>query len=138
MDRQEYTKQWYAINPEYNSQYYQEHKPQIREHVKKYRQRIKYEVLNHYSLLNLGYPVCGCCGETNLAKLNIDHIQGNGRAHRRQLGISTNTQFYLWLKNQGYPFGYQTLCGSCNLKKEIWDSERKGKVGRKKSGVRHG
>jgi len=116
----------------YQRQWQADHKVERAEYDKQYRKRVKHEVLNHYSLLH-GMtnpdgseitPCCGCCQESNLDLLEIDHIEGNGNEHRTQLGISTSTGFYLWLKKQDYPFGYQTLCKDCNLRKQFWDGER--------------
>lgn len=62
---------------------------------------------------------CVCCGESELDFLTIDHIHENGAAHRRELGPTkkSGVHFYLWLKKNGYPSGYQTLCMNCNLSK---------------------
>jgi hypothetical protein len=52
--------------------------------------------------------------------LTIDHINGDGARHRREL-FGTNAgdtyPFYVWLVRQGFPPGYQTLCHTCNLSK---------------------
>ena len=127
-------------NKERCQRYYQEHKQQsklqykqwIAEHPdfwKQYRWQLKQDVLGHYSLLSLGYTCCGCCQESNLSKLEIDHIQSNGSAHRKALFGNKNrsgAMFYAWLRRNGYPEGYQTLCGMCNNKKVIWDGELQG------------
>ena len=116
--------------------YYQNHKAEYAKSKRQYRQRIKLEVLDHYSLLKgmsnpddskINTPCCGCCQESDLSKLNIDHIRGGGRAHRKSLGFTDSYQFYIWLKKQGYPEGYQTLCSAHNLRKEhYWEKENNG------------
>ena len=59
--------------------------------------------------------VCACCGESNEKFLTIDHMDGNGAAHRRQLKHwGSGVQFYRWLVKQGLPDGYRTLCFNCN------------------------
>ena len=62
--------------------------------------------------------VCACCGEGRREFLTIDHIAGNGAAHRRALwGDSrkgSGSPFYGWLKRQGYPEGFRVLCQNCN------------------------
>ena len=73
--------------------------------------RLKLEVLSHY-----GGARCVCCGEIGLAFLSIDHVLGNGAEHRRALGL-TGFKFYRWLKQQGFPAGYQVLCMGCNWAK---------------------
>ncbi len=132
---------------EYNKQYYQEHRTQRVQYIKhwkqehkadhaeaqrkwladhsdyplQYAQRIKQEVLTHYSALD--DLSCGCCGEADLKKLSIDHIAGGGKRHRKSLGIGGGLRFYCWLKQQDYPEGYQTLCLGCNRRKQKWDGE---------------
>lgn len=58
---------------------------------------------------------CACCGETQRLFLTIDHIEGNGRKMREIHGQTG--QFYRWLKNCGYPAGFQVLCINCNFGK---------------------
>jgi len=57
-----------------------------------------------------GYK-CVCCGEANPKFLTLDHINGGGRANRRnQSGIG----FYVWLRNNNYSADLQVLCYNCN------------------------
>jgi hypothetical protein len=59
--------------------------------------------------------VCVCCGEAEEVFLVIDHINGGGRKH-----LSTLTRsFYEWLRVEGYPPGFQTLCHNCNWAKHV-------------------
>lgn len=60
---------------------------------------------------------CKCCGEDNLCFLNIDHISGGGRQHRKE----TNSIFslYPWLIKNDFPDGFQTLCANCNWGKYL-------------------
>ena len=58
---------------------------------------------------------CHCCGEVHREFLAIDHINGGGCEHRRQLGNLNSTQFYRWLRNEGYPAGFRVLCHNCNM-----------------------
>ncbi len=71
------------------------------------RQRLKTEVFNAYGRR------CKCCGENEEAFLQIDHINGGGRQHLKQIG----TAFYAWLKRRNFPQGFQTLCCNCNFAK---------------------
>jgi hypothetical protein len=63
-----------------------------------------------------GGAVCRCCGETHVEFLSIDHVDGKGAEHRRQLGkrFASGKNFYIWLKNHDYPPGFQVLCFNCN------------------------
>jgi hypothetical protein len=80
------------------------------EHVRRLRQRA-YEAY--------GGPKCACCGETEPLFLCIDHIDGGGNAHRRAITAAGEAGggFYQWLKNKGYPPGFQVLCQNCNVGK---------------------
>lgn len=57
---------------------------------------------------------CKCCGETTEAFLSIDHINNDGNEHRKTMD---RRKIYKWLKQQGYPEGFQVLCMNCNFGK---------------------
>lgn len=80
-------------------------------HWKVAQRNRKVKALSFYSN---GAPVCACCGITELAFLTIDHINGNGAAHRRSIG---RVNFYAWLIRNEYPDGFQVLCYNCNCAK---------------------
>ena len=80
---------------------------------REYRWQIKAEVLTYYGN---GKLACVKCGFDDIRGLTIDHICGGGTKHKASLGSSN---LYLWLKRNGFPKGYQTLCANCNLIKEI-------------------
>lgn len=83
--------------------------------VREQRRKTKVEVLTRYGD---GELACVCCGEEHLDCLTIDHVNGNGAEHRRVIGVIGGTRFYYWLKREGYPEGYQTLCFNDQMKKE--------------------
>lgn len=60
-----------------------------------------------------GY-ICACCGETEPIFLTIDHINNDGNKHREKIGSQV---IYYWLRDQGYPSGFQILCWNCNRAK---------------------
>jgi len=69
------------------------------------------------------------CGFADIRALSIDHIDGGGNKHRRFLGFGlfgAGQKFYSWLKKEGYPEGYQTLCMNCQWIKRV--------IGRKDNG----
>jgi len=74
------------------------------------RRRQRLEALQHYSG---GKPECACCGENALEFLGFDHVGGGGGKHRRDSNAAVNMA--TWLKNGGYPSGFQVLCHNCNL-----------------------
>jgi hypothetical protein len=59
-------------------------------------------------------PRCACCGEVEYAFLALDHINGGGNAHRRQVGAGSTGVMYA-LRKAGWPPGYRVLCHNCNL-----------------------
>lgn len=78
-----------------------------REHGLAYRQRMRAAVFSAY-----GGAKCACCGETNIEFLTLDHINGGGTAHRKEVGAGD--KMYRWLRDKGYPPGYRVLCFNCN------------------------
>lgn len=79
-----------------------------------YRRKLKETILLHYGN---GKLACVNCGYNNLKALSVDHIEGQGKAHRDKLGYNHGIGFYLWLKREGFPEGYQTLCMNCQWEK---------------------
>lgn len=76
---------------------------------KKSRAKKKRRIFSHYG------ESCACCGSVD--DLVIDHINGNGKEHREELGNKGGHAFYDWLIKQDFPDGFQTLCASCNASK---------------------
>jgi len=77
---------------------------------KEYRQLIN-EVIDAYG------GKCKCCGETRREYLTIDHVNGDGRKHNREMGFSSPNGLYRWLRQNNYPEGFQVLCFNCNCGK---------------------
>ena len=95
----------------------------MRGYVSKHHLKFKTELLTHY-----GYGECACvkCGFSDIRALSIDHINGGGFQHRRELekqGKGHRRNFYYWLKKEGYPEGFQTLCMNCQFIKRFEDRE---------------
>lgn len=70
------------------------------------------KVFAHYGQL------CVCCGTGR--DLSIDHIDGNGKEHRKVIGSS----LYAWLVQNNYPDGFQVLCRPCNSSKQTGEQCR--------------
>jgi hypothetical protein len=74
-------------------------------------QEVKAEVIGHYG------GRCKCCGETDIRFLSLDHKNGDGAEHRRQLAKASGSRIWYWAKNNGFPETFQVLCYNCNLAK---------------------
>jgi hypothetical protein len=72
---------------------------------------IRVEAIQHYG------GMCACCGEKRFEFLAIDHIDGGGNEHRRQIAEAgqRNSNFTQWLKKNGFPAGFRVLCHNCNM-----------------------
>lgn len=108
---------WYERNKEEikarNRAYYQEHREEIRAKGREKHAELRMEVLQHYG------AQCACCGETEIKFLAIDHINGGGALHRREIGGSGKSIYY-WLRDNDYPAGFQVLCHNCNVAKGFY------------------
>lgn len=85
----------------------------MKQKTKEYTLKLRNEVYAAYG------GKCACCGESNPLFLTIDHVNGGGIKHRKQLNSkgrnSVNRNFYLLVRNEGYPSDYQLLCFNCNM-----------------------
>lgn len=81
--------------------------------VRKSNNKLKMLVISHYG------GRCACCGETNVDVLTIDHINGGGKKHRKELGFHSSLEFYRWLRDNSLPSGFQVLCFNHNCGKAI-------------------
>ena len=95
----------------YNKEWQQDNKDKCNQSNRESNHRLRDEVINEYG------GKCVCCGETRREYLTIDHINGGGGKHRREIGIR-GSQFYRWLKQNNYPKGFQVLCFNCNCGKK--------------------
>jgi hypothetical protein len=77
---------------------------------KNFRERTKYRIFNLYSG---GEPKCAQCGENRMVCLSIDHIQGDGAKHRRELNGGRGTELYLSIEKNYDPSRFQVLCMNC-------------------------
>jgi len=93
----------------YMRTYYIKNRERLITNVHKYRKLMKRSVIKHYG------GKCACCGEDILKFLAIDHIEGNGNKHRREINLKSGSSFYTWLKRNGFPEGFQILCHNCNV-----------------------
>jgi hypothetical protein len=92
--------------------------------LKKNYDALRWEVLLHYSPEGSTEPRCCCpnCPEILPFFMSIDHINGGGSAHRREVG--SGRQFHKWLKDNDFPEGYRTMCFNCNHAREIMEDKK--------------
>lgn len=71
--------------------------------------RVKQEVMDRYG------GKCTCCGETEIAFLTLDHIDGGGTALRKSKVHGAGNSFYARLRSAPIDPRLQVLCWNCNL-----------------------
>ena len=71
------------------------------------RTALRLEILRHYSGKDV--PECACCFVNILEFLGIDHINGGGNKHKKEV-----RHVYEWLKRSNFPEGFRVLCHNCN------------------------
>lgn len=75
-----------------------------------------------------GGSFCACCNETEFEFLCLDHIDGDGARHRREIG--NGISMTSWAAANDYPSWFQVLCINCNFAKRDGEhcSHSKAKV----------
>lgn len=119
----EYAKSWRENHPEESRRialdYYYKNRITIRVQKRVGARKLKIEILTHYANEDLS---CVWCGESRLACLSIDHINGDGYKDRKSAN-KNGTRLYQWLKAHNYPNGFQTLCMNCQFIKREQQGE---------------
>lgn len=96
----------------YNRRYYTFRSRELSEAGAAYNRKLRLEVIKAYG------GCCACCGEKRLEFLAVDHINGGGTKHRKELNKGKNRggrAFYHLLRRSGWPAGYRILCHNCNM-----------------------
>jgi len=75
-------------------------------------QKDRRNILRNKILVALGC-VCVRCGFTDVRALQVDHVNGDGAGHRRQLGYNAHYSKILREIESGSS-RYQLLCANCN------------------------
>jgi len=73
--------------------------------------KLKHEVWAQY-----GGAKCACCGAAEQEFLTVDHVNGGGGKHRKEIRENGSHNIYTWLKKHKYPdkHEYRVLCMNCN------------------------
>lgn len=106
----------------WNRDWIAKHKDRYYEAKAEYRHKRKMEALHYYSK---GTMQCAHCGyKADMDALCLDHINDDGAAHRKELGISSRgdnngSTIYERLHSMGWMEGLQVLCFNCNTIKEL-------------------
>ena len=98
----------------YMREYFQKHKPLFALRNRASRLKCRLRVIGHYG------GQCVCCHEKRTEFLCIDHKNGDGARHRRDLHRDGKVWIYNWLEKKGYPKDFQILCWNCNSAKHIY------------------
>lgn len=101
--------------------YYREHSGPMRASAREYQLRTKIEVLTHYAVD--GKLKCAKCDEHEARFLALDHVDGGGKSHCRDIGGSGG-YVYLWARKNNFPPIFQVLCHNCNHLKSVRHSDK--------------
>ena len=107
--------------------YYKKNKYNIISRAKEANVKRRVIVLNQYGG---NPPKCACCGEKEYKFLSIDHINGGGNKHRKEMGLKDGKggSIYCWLIQNNFPKGFQVLCHNCNMAKGFYGKCPHGKI----------
>lgn len=106
--------------------YYQDHKIELAKRHAEYRikNRENLRIKGRKRIKELRESIiayyggkCVCCGETQFEFLAIDHVNGGGSQHRKNIKESS---VCYWIKKNNYPEGFQILCHNCNMAKGFY------------------
>lgn len=88
--------------------YRAENRDAVLERCKLNRQRHRMNALEAYGAW------CHCCNERRLEFLCIDHINGGGNQHRKEIKSNSSDFLFRWLARHKFPAGFRVLCHNCN------------------------
>ena len=114
-------KRWRAAHPEQKRTrgmewYYRkgsmpEQKARYAITAKRWRHKMKLLVFAHYG------QHCVCCGEERMEFLSVDHTNGDGAKHRKEIRRSNMCN---WIIKHDYPSNFRILCFNCNQAQGIF------------------
>lgn len=70
---------------------------------------LRESIVSHYGN---GAPRCACCNLPGVEFLALDHQDGGGGKHRKEIG--GGPVYYHWIVNNNYPDIFRILCHNCN------------------------
>lgn len=116
----EYRRRWdQKHRAEYQRKYRALHGPEKRSEAQKERDTARYWALRA-RVFDLVGRICARCGFSDERALQIDHLNGGGRAEIRSF-TSAEAYYRAILDRAGA--GYQTLCANCDSIKRVENGE---------------
>lgn len=109
--RDKWRKENYSRYQKSKKDWNQNNKERIRQRQREKNHEHRKTIINHYSK---GKMCCSCCGEKEYVFLTIDHINGGGTQHRKEVPAAHLAR---WLIKNNFPEGYDVLCFNCNCGK---------------------
>lgn len=91
-----------------NKAYREKHRDKFREIIRK--NSLVHRIKRRRMVLDAYGGRCACCGEATPEFLSIDHINGGGSKHKREV----KNHVYSWLVKHNFPKGFRLLCHNCN------------------------
>jgi len=122
-EKKKYIKKWRENNRDKGREYSRRRRIKDKNNPEKMRKinqwrNSRNRRLKELALVIYGEGKCTCCGEGIMEFLTIDHIDGGGKEHRKEIGMGN--KIYHWLYKEAYPPGFQVLCFNCNCAKGIY------------------
>ena len=107
----------------WNKEWIEKNRVRYNQFKRDYRVILKQSAMLRYGN---GKIECKQCGFNDIDALCLDHINNDGAAHRKTMGLAGRGQapgatIYAWVKKENYPPGFQVLCANCNMiKQQKW------------------
>ncbi len=75
-------------------------------------------VYTHYCGSENWYCMCPKCNVVGTKFLSVDHINNDGKDHRKEIG-KTSYRLYKYIIENNFPNDFQVFCMNCNWGKNI-------------------
>jgi len=111
-ERRTQSANWRATNQTSVIESRDKYRARNNEKTKQKEQERRRRVVQHYG------GKCACCGEATYEFLAIDHINGGGNKHRKEVG--GGSLMVKWIIKNNFPPLFQILCHNCNNAKAYY------------------
>ena len=112
----EYNREWQASNRERIKASRRDYEARNQERITSYQHKRRTD--DNRELLELLGNECKCCGEAYLPALAVDHVNGDGAEHKKELRYNPSHSYFLkHLKAGTLKRPIQLLCHNCNIAK---------------------